>query len=248
MLRRAGTVVGAGRWAQRAHIPGWQRDPRVEVVALADTDPAILAEAGAKFGVKKLVSDYRELCADPDIDVIDVATANRAHYEISAAALRAGKHVLCEKPVHHDFRETRALSELVKTNGVKTKLGFTFRYAPAVLWHDDTAAFDAGSRSALASSAMRQNAAVAGMFGRAVTRLAVVTSAGVAHHTLATEASGSLTATVDEGTSHWIDLHRSASALGIEPAIERTVREATAGRGRGPLADGHYSARRRPAS
>ena len=125
-------VVGAGRWAQRAHIPGWQRDPRVEVVALADTDPAILAEAGAKFGVTKLATDFRELLGDPGIDVIDVATANQAHYEISAAALEAGKHVLCEKPVHHDYRETRALSELAKSKGLKTKLGFTFRYAPAV--------------------------------------------------------------------------------------------------------------------
>ncbi|XVU27774.1 TldD/PmbA family protein [Actinoplanes sp. CA-054009] len=109
------------------------------------------------------------------------------------------------------------------------------------LWHDDTAAFDAGARAALASSAMRRNPAAAGMFGRAVTQMAVVNTAGVAHHTVATEASGSLTATVDEGTSHWIDLHRSAGALGIEQAIERTVREAAAGRGRGPLPDGRYT-------
>jgi PmbA protein len=109
------------------------------------------------------------------------------------------------------------------------------------LWHDDTAAFDAGARAALASSAMKQNEAAAGMFGRAVTQMAVVNSAGVAHHTVATEASGSMTATVDEGTSHWIDLHRSSGALGIEEAIARTVREATAGRGRGPLPDGHYT-------
>ena len=125
-------VVGAGRWAQRAHIPGWQRDPRVEVVALVDTDPGILAEAGEKFGISRLYTNYRELLDDESIDVIDVATANTAHFEISEAALRAGKHVLCEKPVHHDFRETQRLADLAKTNGLKTKLGFTFRYAPAV--------------------------------------------------------------------------------------------------------------------
>ncbi|WP_433087662.1 Gfo/Idh/MocA family protein [Dactylosporangium sp. CA-052675] len=125
-------VVGSGRWAQRAHIPGWQRDPRAEVVAIADTDPATVAEAGDKFGVAKRVTDYRELLDDPGIDVIDVATANRAHFEISAAALDAGKHVLCEKPVHHDYRQTRALSELARAKGLKTKLGFTFRYAPAI--------------------------------------------------------------------------------------------------------------------
>lgn len=134
----------------------------------------------------------------------------------------------------------RALAQRAGTTGPHT-------FAPPAtapsleLWHDDTAAFDAGARAALASSAMKQNEAAAGMFGRALTQMAVVNGAGVAHHTLATEASGSMTATVDEGTSHWIDLHRSAGALGIEAAIARTVREATAGRGRGPLADGHYT-------
>ncbi|MFI5914052.1 Gfo/Idh/MocA family protein [Dactylosporangium sp. NPDC051541] len=125
-------VIGSGRWAQRAHIPGWQRDPRAEVVAIADTDAAMLDEAGEQFGVAKRVTDYRELLDDPGIDVIDVATANRAHFEISAAALDAGKHVLCEKPVHHDYKQTRALSELARSKGLKTKLGFTFRYAPAI--------------------------------------------------------------------------------------------------------------------
>jgi predicted dehydrogenase len=125
-------VVGAGRWAQRAHIPGWQRDPRVEVVALSDTDPDALKTAGEKFGVDRLVTDYRDLLADDSIDLIDVATANHAHFEISEAALQAGKHVLCEKPVHHDFRETQRLSDLARAKGLKTKLGFTFRYAPAV--------------------------------------------------------------------------------------------------------------------
>ncbi|NUP62641.1 MAG: Gfo/Idh/MocA family oxidoreductase [Nonomuraea sp.] len=125
-------VVGAGRWARVAHIPGWQRDPRVEVVALADTDAGVVAEAGKEFGVDRCVTDYRELLGDPDIDVIDVATGNRPHFEISRAAIEAGKHVLCEKPVHSDYRETRGLAELARSKGLKTKLGFTFRYAPAV--------------------------------------------------------------------------------------------------------------------
>jgi predicted dehydrogenase len=125
-------VVGAGRWAQRAHIPGWQRDDRVEVVALADTNSDALAEAAAMFGVSRTTSDYRELIADPAIDVVDVVTGNSPHYEISHAALVAGKHVLCEKPVHHDFRKTREAAELALRQGLKTKVGFTFRYAPAI--------------------------------------------------------------------------------------------------------------------
>jgi predicted dehydrogenase len=125
-------VVGAGRWAQRAHIPGWQRDGRAEVVALADTNAEALAQAADRFGVSRAVGDYRELVDDPGIDVIDVVTGNAPHYEISCAALAAGKHVLCEKPVHHDYHKTREAAELAAAKGLKTKVGFTFRYAPAV--------------------------------------------------------------------------------------------------------------------
>ncbi len=124
-------VVGTGSWAQRAHLPGWQRDSRAEVVAVADTDQDALASAAARFGVPRAVQDYRDLLDDPDIDVIDVVTGNRPHFEISWDALAAGKHVLCEKPVHPDYRETRQAAELATAKGLKTKVGFTFRYAPA---------------------------------------------------------------------------------------------------------------------
>ena len=93
--RIAVAVVGAGRWAQMAHIPGWQRDPRAEVVALADVDSSVLAAAAGRFGVRRMVLDYRELLDDPGIDVVDVVTGNQPHYQISIDALSAGKHVLC---------------------------------------------------------------------------------------------------------------------------------------------------------
>jgi predicted dehydrogenase len=125
-------VVGAGRWACRAHIPGWQRDGRAKVVALADTNSEALAAAAAQFGVARTTADFTELTDDPDIDVIDVVTGNRPHFGVSMAALNAGKHVLCEKPVNQDYRKTHEAAELAAAKGLKTKVGFTFRYAPAV--------------------------------------------------------------------------------------------------------------------
>jgi predicted dehydrogenase len=125
-------VVGAGRWAQMAHIPGWQRDPRAEVVALADVSETALAAASERFSVPRTTSDYTELLADGDIDVIDVVTGNRPHFQVSWDALNAGKHVLCEKPVHTDYRKTRQAAALAAEGGLRTKLGFTFRYAPAI--------------------------------------------------------------------------------------------------------------------
>ena len=60
----------------------------------------------------QVTTDYRELLDDPDIDVIDVVTGNQPHFQISWDALTAGKHVLCEKPVHTDYRKTRQAAEL----------------------------------------------------------------------------------------------------------------------------------------
>lgn len=127
-------VVGAGRWAERAHIPGWQRDSRVEVAAVADVNRDLAGRVAKEFGVPRVETDYRALLDDPGIDVIDVATGNEAHFEVSWAALEAGKHVLCEKPVHRDARQTKRAAELAASKGLKTKLGFTFRYAPAVIY------------------------------------------------------------------------------------------------------------------
>jgi predicted dehydrogenase len=135
-------VVGAGRWAERAHIPGWQRDPRVEVAALVDTDAEVLGRVAAEFGIERTATDYREILDDPSIHVVDVATGNEAHFQASWDALSAGKHVLCEKPVHRDARQTKRAAELAASKGLKTKLGFTFRFAPAVMYAKDL--IDAG--------------------------------------------------------------------------------------------------------
>ena len=125
-------VVGTGRWAVRSHIPGWQRDPRCQVVGLADVD----ADAGqgrrrASSGSRTSPTTTATLVEDPDIDVIDVVTGDAMHFEVTMAALEAGKHVLCEKPVNHDYHEVVRAADLAASKGLKTKLGFTFRYAPA---------------------------------------------------------------------------------------------------------------------
>jgi predicted dehydrogenase len=130
-------VIGAGRWSERAHIPGWQRDPRVEVAAVVDIDAEAAGRVAKEFGIARVATDYHEVLDDPAIDVIDVATGNEAHFGVSWDALEAGKHVLCEKPVHRDARQTRRAAELAAARGLKTKLGFTFRYAPAIMYAKD---------------------------------------------------------------------------------------------------------------
>ena len=127
-------VLGAGRWAQMAHLPGWARDPRTELVAVCDIEPQLAKDAAATFGIPHAATDYRDVVNRDDIDVVDVCTPSHTHFEQAMAALEAGKHVLCEKPVAFDFRDTLRAAELARSQGLKTKLGFTFRYSPAMLY------------------------------------------------------------------------------------------------------------------
>jgi len=125
-------VLGAGPWARSAHIPGWQRDPRCEVVVVCDVVRERAEEAAREFDVREAVGDWQAVVDRGDVDVIDIATPSHTHFELALAALEAGKHVLCEKPVAYDYRQTRRAAELATQKGLLTKLGFTFRYSPGV--------------------------------------------------------------------------------------------------------------------
>jgi predicted dehydrogenase len=130
-------VIGAGRWAKSAHLPGFQRSPLSEIVAICDLNRALVEERAREFNIPTVVTDYRELLDRKDIDVIDVCTRGDSkddhnHEVLAFAALEAGKHCLCEKPVAHDYRNTWRAHQLAESKGLKTKVGLTFRYAPAM--------------------------------------------------------------------------------------------------------------------
>src|SRR5207253_2204626 len=125
-------VLGAGGWARFAHIPGWLRDPRCAVVTLCDVEGERARTCAREFSIPEASDDWQAVVSRPDVDVVDVVTPSHTHFELSWAALEAGKHVLCEKPVAYDFRETRRAAALARSKGLKTKLGFTFRYSPGV--------------------------------------------------------------------------------------------------------------------
>jgi predicted dehydrogenase len=125
-------VLGAGAWAEFAHLPGFKRDARCELVAIADPVRERAADFAEKFGIPHVYDSHEALIAREDLDLVDVCTPSATHFELSWAALEAGKHVLCEKPVAYDYADTRRAAELARSKGVKTKLGFTFRYSPAM--------------------------------------------------------------------------------------------------------------------
>ncbi|HEY2908113.1 MAG TPA: Gfo/Idh/MocA family oxidoreductase [Vicinamibacterales bacterium] len=125
-------ILGAGAWARGAHLPGYKRDPRCRLMAIADVERDRAVEAAHEFDIPTVAVDAKELLARDDIDLVDVCTPSHTHFELAWGALEAGKHVLCEKPVAYDFRETRRAHALAKARGLKTKVGLTFRYSPAM--------------------------------------------------------------------------------------------------------------------
>jgi len=91
-------VIGVGGIA-RTHFPGWVQSPHTEMIAFADVDAGRLKQAGEEQGVSLLYSDPKELLRNRDIDIVDVCTPNMYHTPLTVAALQAGKHVICEKPL-----------------------------------------------------------------------------------------------------------------------------------------------------
>ncbi len=91
-------VIGV-RGIARTHFPGWKESPHTEMVAFADINADVLKAQGEAQGVTRLYESPEELIAAPDIDIIDICTPNAYHAPLSIAALKAGKHVICEKPL-----------------------------------------------------------------------------------------------------------------------------------------------------
>jgi predicted dehydrogenase len=125
-------VIGAGRWSASAHLPGFTRSPLCDVVMICDLDRDLAERRAHEFNIPDVTTDWQKLLARPDIDVVDIVTRADNHEELSFATLEAGKHCLVEKPVCHNYRDVWRADALARSKGLKTKVGLTFRYAPAM--------------------------------------------------------------------------------------------------------------------
>ncbi|MDQ7027577.1 MAG: Gfo/Idh/MocA family oxidoreductase [Anaerolineae bacterium] len=91
-------VIGVGGIAG-THMPGWAASPHTEVIAGSDISQDAVDTWAAKWGVAQTSTDSADLINNPDIDIIDICTPNNYHTPLAIAALEAGKHVICEKPL-----------------------------------------------------------------------------------------------------------------------------------------------------
>ena len=99
---------------------------------LVDTDAERAIEAAARLGWEESATDWRAVVERPDIDIVDIVTPPNSHEEIAVAAMAAGKHVLCEKPIANDAAAARRMWDAARTAGVVTQVAHNYRHAPAI--------------------------------------------------------------------------------------------------------------------
>lgn len=123
-------IIGCGKIAQVRHIPEYAANPQAKLAAYYDLNAARAAELAKKYGGKAYAS-VDELLADPTIDAVSVCTSNVTHAEITIAALKAGKHVLCEKPMATTLADCEAMVQTARETGRKLMIGQNQRLAKA---------------------------------------------------------------------------------------------------------------------
>lgn len=129
-------IIGCGRIAQWRHIPEYAANDQVRLTAFYDLDWSRADALARQYG-GRAYRRVEELLADPDVDAVSVCTANNAHASLSVAALRAGKHVLCEKPMATTMEDCMAMVRVAENSGKVLMIGHNQRLDPAhVLAHD----------------------------------------------------------------------------------------------------------------
>jgi predicted dehydrogenase len=124
-------MIGVGGWGTVGHLSAYHESPHAEVVAVCDALADRATQVAREWGVERAYADYRELLADPAVEAVDIATPNNIHYEIAMAAIEAGKHLICEKPLALTVEHAREMTEAAERAGVRNSVNFVHRYVPS---------------------------------------------------------------------------------------------------------------------
>lgn len=125
-------VIGAGFIGQMAHLEGYSKlADKCEIAAVCDLRDEKLDDVRKKFDIAKTTKAWMDLVNDKEIDAISVATPNIEHREMTIAALKAGKHVLCEKPMAMNGKEAREMCAVERESGKILQIGLQNRFSSA---------------------------------------------------------------------------------------------------------------------
>ena len=123
----------------RVHVMAYRAIPfhyglpadTINIVGVATTHQETAKKAAAEIGCEIYTTDYRELLARDDVELVDCCVPNHKHEEIITAAAEAGKHIYCEKPLAMNVAEGQRMVQAVEKAGIKTQMTFNFRFFPA---------------------------------------------------------------------------------------------------------------------
>ena len=122
-------VIGTG-FIGPAHVEALRRLPFVEVAALAEANEQLACKKADALGISKCYGDYRQMLADPEIQSVHNCTPNYMHFQINSDIIKAGKHVVSEKPLAMNSKESAKLVALAEKAGVANAIDFNYRYYP----------------------------------------------------------------------------------------------------------------------
>lgn len=131
--------VGIGAISRNVHLPGIEKSPDLQLVAVCDVDPEALRYAQERYGIDEAhcFTDYHDLIHCPDVDAVDIATPNYVHYEVALAAAEAGKPYAVEKPLVMNCEEADHLAEVTAKNNVKSMICFSYRFKASARYAKD---------------------------------------------------------------------------------------------------------------
>lgn len=125
-------VIGCGTIANAAHIPGYNQNKDAEIAYFCDIIPERAEKAAQEYGKGKVVTDYHDILKDPEVVAVSVCTPNNMHAKISIDCMRAGKHVLCEKPAARTYDEALEMQKVQHETGMTLNIGVVNRFNDAV--------------------------------------------------------------------------------------------------------------------
>lgn len=125
-------IIGCGCIANAAHIPSYMQIPEVEIKYFCDIIPEKAQAAVEKYGCGTAVTDYHDILADPEVFAVSVCTPNLMHSIISIDCMKAGKHVLCEKPAARIYSEAVKMQQAQHETGMYLQIGVCNRFNAAV--------------------------------------------------------------------------------------------------------------------
>jgi predicted dehydrogenase len=131
-MKKIKTAIFGTGFMGRVHTEGVRRLGNVEVAGIAARTAAQARKFADEVSVERATGDYREFLADPEIEAVHICTPNSLHFEMTAAALKAGKHVLCEKPLASSVAEAREMVRLAKEKNLANCTFHNLRYYPQV--------------------------------------------------------------------------------------------------------------------